>query len=90
MSNLNNLPYAKWLEDSLRNLMTMNIEAICICTKTEDGGVGTGYWNTSMADKLIFSGIIQQDAMIETLRENGMVPMYTEDEDDYEQEEQFS
>lgn len=82
MDEITTLPYAGWLEDSLRNLMTMNIESICICTKTDDGGVGTGYWNCSMADKLLFSGIIQQDAMIETLRENGLVPMDEEDEDE--------
>lgn len=87
MDEINNLPYAEWLESSLRNLMAMNIEAICICTKTEDGGVGTGYWNASMANKLVFSGIIQQDAMLDTLRENGLVPTDEEDEDDYEQEE---
>ena len=87
MTDLNELPYAEWLEMSLRNLMTMPIDAICICTKTEDGCVGTGYWNASMSDKLIFSGIIQQDAMIETLQSNGMLDLDEEDEDDYEQEE---
>ena len=70
MEEINSLPYAEWLEKSLRNLMTMSIDAICICTKTETGEVGTGYWNTTMGDKLVFAGLIQQDAMLETLREN--------------------
>ena len=84
LDEINTLPYAEWLENSLRNLMSMKIESICICTKSEDGGIGTGYWDCSMADKLVFSGIIQQDAMLETLRENGLVPMDEEDEDNDE------
>ena len=87
MSKLTELPYAQWLEQSLRNIIDLPVEAICIITKMEDGEVGTGYWNTSMADKLVFSGIINQDAMLETLRVNGFIED-EEDEDEDEQEEQ--
>lgn len=83
MPNLTNLPYAQWLEQSLANFVGLPVESICICTKFENGEVGTGYWDCSMSDKLLFSGIIQQDAMLDTMRENGWIPM-EDDEDDTE------
>ena len=84
MPNLTDLPYANWLEQSLANFVGLPVTAICICTKFENGEVGTGYWDCSMSDKLLFSGIIQQDAMLDTMRENGWIPTDEEDEDDTE------
>lgn len=87
MSKLNDLPYAKWLEESLQNMVGKPIEAICIMSKFDSGDVGTGYWNCTMGDKILFSGMIQQDAMLDTLEANGLLPGDEEDEEEIEDDE---
>lgn len=90
MKDLNKLPYAEWLEQSLQNVISKPVQAICIMTKfasTEEGedDIGTGYYNCSVADKLVFAGFLQQDAMLDSLRANGYIP---DDEDDEIEEEE--
>lgn len=88
---LNDLPYAPWLEQWLRDIVDKPVEAICIMTKiasdNEDLGdeIGSSYWQTTVADKLLFAGFLQQDAMIDTLKVNGYLP---EDEEDPEDEQE--
>ena len=89
MKDLNKLPYAEWLEQSLQNIVGKPVQAICIMTKfadVEDGAddIGTGYYNCSVADKLVFAGFLQQDAMLDTMKVNGYIP----DDDDEIQEEE--
>lgn len=87
MNNLNNLPYAEWLEQSLRNIVGKPVEAICIMTRFADDGdengdtVGSGYWHCSVADKLVFAGFLQQDAMLDTMKVNGIIPDDGEDDE---------
>lgn len=83
MPDFNKIPYAKWLEESLQNFVGKPVQSICICTKFEDGTVGSGYWDCSISDKLIFAGFLQQDAMLDTMRENGII-----DDGDVEEEEE--
>ena len=85
---LNDLPYAEWLEKSLRNLIGKPVEAICIMTKVAGDDkelgdeIGSGYWHCSVADKLLFAGFLQQDAMLDTMKENGYLPDDEEDPED--------
>lgn len=90
MSKLTELPYAQWLEQSLRNIIDLPVESICIITKMEDGEVGTGYWNAGVFDKLAFAGVIQQDAMLETLRVNGFIEDEEDEDEDGQDEEELS
>lgn len=91
MNNLNNLPYAEWLEQSLRNIVGKPVEAICIMTRfadTDDENgdmVGSGYWHCSVSDKLVFAGFLQQDAMLDTMKVNGYIP--DDDEDETEEDD---
>lgn len=97
MSNLQQLPYAEWLEESLRNIIGKPVKAICIITKVQeepidedDSGeeIGCGYWNATCADKLTFAGFLQQDAMLDTLKLNGYITDDEDEEDsDYGEEE---
>ena len=73
MEEIHNLPYASWLEKSLKTLLEADITAICLLTKTADDEVGCGYWNASVTDKVLFAGMVQQDAMIDTLQNNGFL-----------------
>lgn len=89
MNNLNNLPYAQWLEESLKNIIGKPVQAICIMTKVPNSDpelgddIGTGYWNCAMSDKVLFAGMLQQDAMLDTMRANGFIDD-DEDEEEYE------
>lgn len=88
MKDLNKLPYAEWLEQSLQNIVGKPVQAICIMTKfanTEEGedDIGTGYYNCSVADKLVFAGFLQQDAMLDAMKVNGYIP----DDDEIQEEE---
>ena len=86
--DLNNLPYAQWLEESLHNFIGKPVESICILTKFKNGEVANGYYNCSVSDKLLYAGFIQQDAMIDTLRINGLVLTETTEEDNYDDEQE--
>ena len=84
MVDLNKLPYAEWLEQSLQNIIGKPVRSICIMTKFDDDEIGTGYYDCSVADKLLFAGFLQQDAMLDTMRVNGYI---ADDEDDENTEE---
>lgn len=74
MNELTKLPYAKWLEETLQIMIDMPVESIAIAVKNNDGTIGTNYYNCSVVDQITFAGFIQQDAMISTLKVNGLVP----------------
>lgn len=86
MSNNNptdvfSLPYTEWLEKTLQELVKFPVKGICICVTTGEGEVYVNYHKISMVDKLVVSGIIQQDAMLDTLAANGVVE-YADDEEE--------
>lgn len=66
-------PYAKWLEAILRDICAMPMRALAMIGVTEDGDIHNGYYNASAADKILMSGLIQQDAMIDTLEAAGLI-----------------
>lgn len=71
--------YTKWLEDTLREMLGLPIESVCIVAKLTDRAVFTSYSDEcTMMDKLQFSGIIQQDAMLDMMQNNGII---TEEDD---------
>lgn len=80
MSDLAKLPYAEWLEQALRNIIGTPVESIAIITQYKGGDICTGYYECSVSDKILFAGYLQQDATLDALRANGLVP----DEDDEE------
>ena len=67
------LPYAKWLEQTLQELVKFPVKGIAINAITDNGEVYTNYHNISMADKLVISGIINQDATLDMLAANGVI-----------------
>ena len=81
MSNINELPYAAWLEKNLRDLIATPIKSICICAVSEDGDMYRDYYKATMLDKILIAGVVQQDAMYDSMAANGMVE-YAEDEED--------
>lgn len=91
MADITQKPYANWLEKTLQDMFSLNhIESICIMTKSTNGVLHTGYYDCSVADKILFAGFLQQDAMIETLQDNGYVDCNEEEfvGDDIEEDEE--
>ncbi len=78
------LPYAEWLEESLQSLIETPVGSICILSKSTDGEVFASYYKCGVSDKILFAGFMNQDAMIDTLQENGFI---SNDEEDEEYEE---
>lgn len=87
MSDLNNLPYAQWLEQSLQNIVTKPIQSICILTKFEGGDIGTGYYECSVADKLTFAGFLHHDAVMDSLSNDGYLEDDEEDDSNGEEKD---
>lgn len=85
--NLSDIPYAKWLEKALQELINLPVKSICIFAMTENGDIYNNYHNVTMADKLVMAGLIQQDAMLDTMVVNGFIEEEQEDTDDGEEKE---
>ena len=80
-------PYAEWLEEILSDICSMPIRSLVMIGITEDGDMYNGYYNASAADKILMSGLIQQDAMIDTLEATGLINS-TGDEEENDGEEE--
>ena len=68
MGDILSKDYASYMEQTLKDMIEMPVEGICIITKLEGGFVYTSYYNSTMMDKLVYAGLVQQDAMLDTLR----------------------
>lgn len=73
MNDITTRTYASFMEKTLQEIVTLPVEGICIITKLSGGAVFTSYYNSTSIDKITYAGLIQQDAMIETLRINKML-----------------
>ena len=81
-------PYAKWLEEILSDICAAPIRALAMIGITDDGDMFNGYYNTSVADKILMSGLIQQDAMIDTLEAAGLINAANGEEEENNGEEE--
>lgn len=79
-NNLKNIPYAAWLEKNLKDLIMSPVKSICITAVSENGDVYRDYYKTTMLDKILIAGVIQQDAMLDSMAAHGIIE-YVEDEE---------
>lgn len=77
--NLNDIPYAPWLESALQELVTFPVKGICMFAVAEDGCVYSNYHEMSIMDKLTISGLIQMDATTDSLIANGQIKPFEEE-----------
>ena len=82
-STITDMPYATWLEQVLHDILDLPIKGIAFTGILENGDIYVKYYNTSMADKLVISGIVNQDATIDMLAAQGIIE-YEEDENEEE------
>lgn len=59
------LPYAGWLEDTIRLLSQQDVHCIGLAARINDGEVLTAYFNTDVADKALLATHIQADGLFE-------------------------
>ena len=88
-NNLNNIPYAQWLEQTLQEIIKLPIKGICLNAVLNNGEAYTAYYNITMLDKITVAGLIQQDAMLDTMAANGFIE-YADEEDETDGEEKVS
>lgn len=85
-NDITNMPYASWLEESLQRISSLPMRALVMIGITEDGDTYNDYYNATMGDKLLIAGLIQQDAMLDTLKANGLIATTDEEDTDGEEE----
>lgn len=85
-NNITDMPYAKWLEQALHDISDIPVRGMVISCVLEDGNTNTYYWKTSMGDKILLSGLIQQDVMFDSLEANGIIQYDNDNGDDMEED----
>ena len=81
-------PIVEWLREVLRDISQFDARGIAVASINKDGDSYVSYYKMNMADKVLISGLIQQDAVLDTLAQNGIIGYDESDEgDDAEEEE---
>ena len=61
MFDINEVPYAEWLEKSLQAIVPLKPVCLCFAATMPDGEVYTGYYNADATDKAVIAHNIQAD-----------------------------
>lgn len=86
-NNITKMPYAQWLEQCLRDIQEMPIRSIALMGVSDRGDTYVNYYECTMADKLLISGLVNQDATLDMLAAQGVI-QYEDDEEDANGEEE--
>lgn len=81
-------PIVEWLREVLRDISQFDARGIAVASINKDGDSYLSYYKMNMADKVFISGLIQQDAMLDTLAQNGIVSYDESDEDEDDDDEE--
>lgn len=81
-------PVVEWLREVLRDISQFDARGIAVASINKDGDSYVSYYKMNMADKVLISGLIQQDAMLDTLAQNGIISYDDSDEDNDGDEEE--
>lgn len=65
-TDITEMPYAEWLEETLREISGMPIRSMALVANIGDGFY-TSYYECNLSDKILFSGVINQDAMMHAI-----------------------
>lgn len=85
-NNFDNIPYAQWLEHTLKDILNLPIRGLSLHAVLDNGDVYTAYHKVGMNDKLIIAGQVQQDAMTDFLKINNFIKNDEEDADGEEED----
>lgn len=69
--DLNAVPFAKWLEESIPALCKMDVKCIGMAAILKDGGVALNFWEAGTNDMAAMGYRIMEEGVLNTLRANG-------------------
>ena len=70
MNNIENEPYAAWLEDVIKTIFNHNPTKISVCARLEDDSTMTAYYGCDAEDKAMFAHHIYSDATLDVVLNN--------------------
>lgn len=73
MFDINEVPYAEWLEKSLQAIVPLKPVCLCFAATMPDGEVYTGYYNADATDKAVIAHNIQADITMDIIRTNAAI-----------------
>lgn len=73
MEDIRKKDYAGFLEETLAALVEMPIEGLCVIGRMKGGATFVNYYKSSVMDKILYAGLIQQDATLDALRANSSI-----------------
>ena len=77
------LPYAEWLEETIRKLAENDVKCIALAAVVGTAEVLTAYYNANMADKAVMATMIQADGLFDmTLANAKMIVEAAEEQED--------
>lgn len=86
MANQNNdittKPFAQWLEQTLHDIMDFPVRGIAIALVGDANNTYINYYETSMADKILIAGLINQDANLDMMAAAGLIKYSDDKEED--------
>lgn len=82
-------PIVKFLQQTIRDISKFPTKGIAVIATSDGDEIYTSYHNVPMQDKLVISGLVQQDATLDMLAANGYLMEEEEDDEceDIEEEE---
>ena len=79
-------PIVKFLQQTIRDISKFPTKGIAVIATSDGEEIYASYHNVPMQDKLIISGLVQQDATLDMLAANGYL-VGDDEEDDEEDDE---
>lgn len=73
MFDINEVPYAEWLEKSLQAIVPLKPVSLRFAATMPDGEVYTGYYNADATDKAVIAHNIQVDITMDIIRTNAAI-----------------
>ena len=87
---MSNNPIVDFLQQTIRDISKFPTKGIAIAVTSDTSEQYVSYYNVSMADKILISGLINQDATLDMLAANGIIDYDEEDDSDEEIDEEDS
>lgn len=80
-------PIVKFLQQTIRDISKFPTKGIAVIATSDGDEIYTSYHNVPMQDKLVISGLVQQDATLDMLAANGYLMDEEEEEEDDDEED---
>lgn len=62
--------HGQFMEEAKQRMEKLPVKGVCVIARLEGGEVYTDFYNCNVMDKMIFSGVIQQDVTRDIINAN--------------------